>query len=185
MILDALQCFTRDPVPANNPTGSFIQTVTATAVSTNVLDYGVISGIPSSAAGGGARDMGVGHYELKLLVQTLGGFIGANTLTITIQGAPDNGSGAPGGYVDWWASPAYALATLNTVGARLLEMDFPRPPAGVVVPRFVRLNFTASTAFTGTGGLQAFVLVDRDDAMYNSTNNAIMGGYAPGIVINN
>jgi len=33
------------------------------------------------------------------------------------------------------SSPAYALATL-AAGAKLYEMDMPRPPAGVAIPRF-------------------------------------------------
>ena len=41
-------------------TWSINQAVTVTAVSTNIIDLGVISGVPSSAQGGGARDIGIG-----------------------------------------------------------------------------------------------------------------------------
>ena len=75
------------------------------------------------------------------------------------------------------------LATL-TAGARLYDMDMPRPPAGVAVPRFLQMSYTV--AGTGTGGtIKAFIVIDRHDQMYNATNNAIHGGYPAGIIITN
>src|SRR6266850_459071 len=100
-------------------------------VSTNVIDLGVTSGIPSSASGGGARDIGIGDDPtMKLLVQIIATATsgGAATLQIALQGAVDNGAGAPAAFSTWWTSPAYALATL-AAGARLYDMDMPRPPA--------------------------------------------------------
>lgn len=157
--------------------------------STDVVDLGVGTtanpAIPSNAAGGGARDIGVG-YPQKLLVQitataTSGG---AATLSITIQGAPDDGTGNPGAYASWWTSPVYALATLNQ-GSRLMDMDFPRPPDGVAMPRFLRLLYTVGTAvFTG-GTIFASLVVDRADYAYQGADNSIRGGYPPGIAIAN
>ena len=72
-----------------------------TQVSTNVIDLGIASGIPSSANGGGARDMGIGDDPaLKLFAQVTTLFTsgGAGTLAISLQGAPDNGFGAPGAF---------------------------------------------------------------------------------------
>src|SRR5580698_5656974 len=115
--------------------------VAGTYASTNVIDLGVTSGIPSSANGGGARDIGIGDDPaMKLLVQVTTTFTsgGAGTLSVTLQGAVDNGFGAPAAYSTWYASPVYALATL-VAGERLLDMDMPRPPAGIAVPRFLRL----------------------------------------------
>lgn len=178
MYLDALQTFDN---------ASSLAIAAGTQVSSNVLDYGINSGIPSSANGGGARDMGIGDDPaLKLLVQVSTTFTsgGAGTLSVAIQGAPDNGSGAPGTFTTWWVSPAYALATL-AAGARLLNMDFPRPPAGVAVPRFVRLLYTVGAATMTAGAVSAFVVLDRDDQMYNSTNNAIEGGYPAGVTVAN
>jgi hypothetical protein len=41
-------------------------------------------------------------------------------------------------------------------------------------------------AGTGTGGtIKAFIVLDRDDQMYNTTNNAIMGGYPAGVIVAN
>src|SRR6266481_5188384 len=107
----------------------------STINSTNDIDLGVgLVGnqqIPTFAAGGGARDIGIGDDPaMKLLVQisttvTSGG---AATLQVALQGAPDSGTGTEGAFVTWYTSPVYALATL-IAGARLLDMDMPRPPA--------------------------------------------------------
>lgn len=178
MILDALLRF------SNNQS---LAIAVGSTPSTDVIDFGIASGIPSSANGGGKRDMGIGdNPALKLVVQitTTATSGGAGTLAVAIEGAPDNGSGVPGSYIAWWSSPAYALATL-VAGARLLDMDFPRPPAGVAVPRFVRLNYTvASNDLTG-GAIWAGIVLDRDDQMYNSTSNAILGGYQAGLNVAN
>lgn len=178
MILDALQSFD------NNVS---LAIAAGTQPSTNTLDYGITSGIPTSANGGGARDMGIGDDPaLKLLVQIGTTFTsgGAGTLSVAIQGAPDNGSGVPGAFTTWWTSPTYALATLNA-GSRLLDMDFPRPPDGIAVPRYVRLLWTVATATMTAGTASAFVVLDRDDQMYNGTDNSIQGGYPAGINVAN
>lgn len=182
MILDALLQFDN---------AASVAIAVGTQASTNVIDFGLgtpaAPAIPSNANGGGARDMGIGDDPaLKLLVQVSTTFTsgGAGTLSVAIQGAPDNGSGAPGSYTTWWTSPVYALATL-VAGARLLNMDFPRPPAGVAVPRFVRLLYTVGTATMTAGAVSAYLVLDRDDQMYNSTNDAVLGGYPPGIAISN
>ena len=182
MILDALLQFDN---------AASLAIAAGTKASTNVIDFGLGTSanpaIPSNANGGGARDMGIGDDPaLKLLVQVSTTFTsgGAGTLSVAIQGAPDNGSGAPGSYTTWWTSPVYALATL-VAGARLLNMDFPRPPAGVAVPRFVRLLYTVAGATMTAGAVSAYLVLDRDDQMYNSTNNAVLGGYPPGIAISN
>src|SRR5262245_29645984 len=173
MILDGLLQF-------SCPTGD---SPTATGNSTNVVDFHM-AGIPILAAGQGARDMGIGDDPaLKLLVQVTTAFAGLTSLSVALQGAPDDGTGNPGTFVTWWTGPATLLANL-TVGARLYDMDFPRPPAGVPVPRFVRLLYTI--AGTGTGGtIKAFIVLDRHDQMYNASNNAILGGYPPGVSVAN
>lgn len=186
MILDSLLQFDSGYTMLSGSTGAV-----GAHDSTNIVDFGLGSStnpaIPSDANGGGARDMGVGdNPALKLLVQvnttlTSGG---AATLAIALAGAPDDGTGAPGSWTPWWSSPTYALATL-AAGARLLDMDFPRPPAGIAVPRFVKLIYTVGAqAFTG-GVIQSYIVIDRDDQMYNSTNNAVQGGYRAGITVAN
>ncbi len=181
MILDNFQMF--DP-PASPRS---LAQIVGTYASGNTLDYGVISGIPTSANGGGARDMGIGDDPaLKLLVQVGTAFVsaGGGTLQITLQGAIDDGSGNPSTFTSWWASPLYTIAQC-VAGARLLNIDFPRPPQGVAVPRFVRLLYGVATATITAGTLVAGVVIDRDDQMYQSTNNAILGGYQAGINVAN
>src|SRR4030095_1473951 len=173
MILDGLLQF-------SGPNGD---SPTATGVSTNVIDLHLV-GIPVLAAGQGARDMGIGDDPaLKLLVVVTAAFSGLTSLAVALQGATDDGTGNPGTFSTWWTGPSTALASL-TVGARLYDMDMPRPPAGIAVPRFLRMSYTI--AGTGTGGtIKAFIVLDRDDQMYNTTNNAIMGGYPAGVIVAN
>ncbi len=155
----------------------------ATTNSTNVIDLHM-SGIPVLANLQGARDIGIGDDPaLKLLIQVSQAAVGGTNLVVALQGAPDNGSGAPGTFTSWWTSPTYALATL-ALGARLYDMDMPRPPAGVGIPRFLRLAYTATGVFTA-GLLQAFIVLDRMDQAYSGTNNAVMGGYPSGFTVAN
>lgn len=181
MILDALLMF--DPPSAPNN----LAIAVGSQVSGNVLDLGITSGIPTSASGGGARDIGIGDDPaMKLLVQVGTTFTsgGAGTLAIALQGAIDNGAGAPAAFSTWWSSPAYALATLIQ-GARLYDMDMPRPPDGIAIPRFLRLNYTVGGATMTAGTVIAGIVLDRHDQSYQGTQNAVLGGYPPGIVIAN
>jgi hypothetical protein len=173
MILDGLLQF-------SGPTGD---SPTATGVSTNIIDLHLV-GIPVLANNQGARDMGIGDDPaLKLLVQVTTAFAGLTSLAVALQGATDNGAGLPNAFTTWWTGPATPLASL-TAGARLYDMDMPRPPAGVAVPRFLQMAYTI--AGVGTGGvIKAFIVLDRMDQMYNAANNAIHGGYPAGIIITN
>lgn len=184
-ILDAFLQFTGFPA-----TGGIVVTgtnydlpTTGTQNSSNIIDLHM-SGIPVLANLQGARDMGIGDSPaLKMLVQVTTAITGGTSLQVILQGAPDNGSGAPGSYTNWWASPVYAEATL-VAGARLYDMDMPRPPAGVGVPRFLRLGYV-SVGTHSAGALGAWIVLDRMDQMYQSTGNAVMGGYPAGITVAN
>lgn len=178
MILDAFQMFDLPSAPRD------LAQVAGTYASTNVLDYGILSGIPSSANGGGARDMGIGDRPaLKLFAQVSTAFAGGTSLSVTLQGAVDDGTGIPAAFSTWWASPAYLTAALNA-GSQLFSMDFPRPPDGIAVPRFVRLLYTIVGTMTA-GKIIAGVILDRPDQMYQSTDNSILGGYPAGINVAN
>ncbi len=182
MILDGLLLFTTG---AAAPYAIYGDTITATGNSTNVLDLHIV-GLPVLANNYGARDIGIGDDPaMKILVQCLTTFAGGTSLSVVLQGATDNGSGAPNAFSPWWASPAYAVATL-VAGARLMDMDMPRPPAGIAIPRFLRLGYTvAGGPFTGPSVLIGTLVLDRMDQLYNATNNAVMGGYPAGITIAN
>jgi hypothetical protein len=184
MILDNYLRFSGGAGGTGNGDGFTDSPTTGTQFSSNVIDLGVLSGIPSSASGGGARDIGIGDDPaMKLLVQVAVTFLSGTSLQIALQGAVDNGAGAPAAFSNWWLSPAYALATLN-LGSRLYDMDMPRPPDGIAVPRYLRMGYINVGTFTA-GSLQAFMVLDRDDQMYQGTDNSIMGGYPAGIVVAN
>lgn len=184
MILDSALQFTGFPA-----TGGIVVTgtnydlpTTGTQNSSNVIDLHM-AGIPVLANLQGARDIGVGGPALKMLIQVVTTLTGGTSLQVVLQGAPDNGSGAPGSFTNWWASPVYAEATL-VAGARLYDMDMPRPPAGVGIPRFLRLGYV-SVGTHGAGAIYGGITLDRFDQAYNSTNNAVLGGYPAGLTIAN
>src|SRR5262249_41814598 len=104
-------------------------------------------------------------------------------MAVSLQGAPDNGSGAPGSFTTYATGPTVTDANL-IVGTRLLEIDMPRPPAGSPIPRFLKLVFTSSGTHTA-GKVRGAIVLDRHDQVYNGTINSILGGYPPGIAIAN
>lgn len=186
MILDAFLLFT-GVVPAAS-IGNADNTdspTTGTQASTNVLDLHVNSpSIPILANLQGARDIGIGDTPaLKILAVVTVAFVSGTSMSLSLQGAPDNGSGSPGSYATWYTTPVYTEAQL-VVGARLMDMDMPRPPAGIGVPRFLRLSYVTVGTHT-VGKLLAGLVLDRHDQMYQSTNNAILGGYPAGITVSN
>ncbi len=179
MILDALLQFDN---------ASSLAIAVGSQDSANTIDLGITSGIPSSANGGGARDIGIGDDPaMKLLVQVVTAFTsgGAATLAVALKGAIDNGAGAPAAFSTWYTSPTYALATLAVAGNRLMDMDMPRPPAGIAIPRFLKLTYTVAGATVTAGAISSYIVLDRDDQAYASTNSGVMGGYPAGITISN
>src|SRR4051812_33589370 len=84
--------------------------ITVTAVSTNVLDLHGASLIPApSATVKPGRDIGAasGYSQPRLLVQATEAFaaVGAATLQVQVQAAPDNGAGAEGAYATYVETP--------------------------------------------------------------------------------
>lgn len=154
--------------------------------SANVIDLHM-AGIPVLSNLQGARDIGVGdNPALKLFVVVTTTFTsgGAATLQVALQGAPDNGSGVPGSYSTWWTSPAYALASLNA-GSQLYNMDMPRPPDGISMPRFLRMSYVIGTTNFTAGTVAAYIVIDRIDQPYQSTDNSVLGGYPAGVTVAN
>ena len=182
MILDNLLMFDSPLAPRN------LAQVAATYDSTNTLDLHIINGgLPVLSNNQGARDIGIGDDPaMKLFCQVSTTFTsgGSATLQVELQGATDNGSGASAAYSVWWQSPAYALATL-VAGTRLFDMDMPRPPAGIAIPRFLKLSYIIGTATTTEGQVISGIVLDRDDQLYNSTANQTLGGYPAGITVAN
>jgi hypothetical protein len=193
MILDNLLIFTGGTSygVGTLPIG---QAITATATSTNIIDLGpgpTNTALPPSQTTPNVqpiRDIGIGDDPaMKLLVMCLTTFTTGNgNFSVALQGAPDNGSGGAGSFTTYYTSPNYTIAggTLNA-GQRLMDMDMPRPPAGVAEPRFLQMNFTNSGTNFATATIFAAIVIDRHDQVYNATNNAILGGYPAGVVIAN
>lgn len=133
MILDAFNLF------------STAQALTATAVSTNVIDLK------------NARDIGNTGFgpTPDIVVQVISAMLsaGSTTLTITVQGSTDNSS-----WDDMVSSRAIPKASL-TAGA-MFAVKMPPLEPGQSLPRYLRLNYTVAVSdFTG-GTLTAWLGLD-------------------------
>lgn len=180
MILDALYQF--------DPAGTSVAIAAGTQASTNILDLHADAAnmLPDLAANQGARDMGIGdNPAIKLLVQVTTAFASAGstgTIAAAFQGAPDNGSDAPGSYTTYVSGAAYVIPA---VGTRLLNIDWPRPPDGVTggFPRFVRLLYTVAVQTMTAGKVGAWAVLDRHDQPQLAAGT--LGGYPAGITVSN
>lgn len=183
MILDYLLQFTGGVNSPGNSDSATDSPTTGTQTSSNMLDLHISGGgLPVLANLQGARDMGIGDApSLKILVEVTTTFLGGTNLVVNFQGAPDNGSGAAGSFVTYFTGPTVLEASLIQ-GARLYEMDVPRPPPGTPFPRFLSLQYVTSGTHT-SGKLRGFIVIDRHDQPLQS--NAVLGAYPPGIVIAN
>jgi hypothetical protein len=185
MILDAFLTFTGT---GNGATGGITSgqwtdsPTTGTQAASNIIDLGVTSGVPTSANGAGARDIGVGDDPmLKLSVIATAALTGGASLQLQLQGAPDNGSGGQGAYTTMWTSPAILEANL-TAGAQLANVDVPRVIPGQPLPRFLKLNFISGGTH-GAGAVEAQIVLDRDDQIIGTTG--AQSGYPAGITVAN
>lgn len=146
MILDKLLMF------------SNAQALTATAVSTDVIDLGV------------ARDIAPG-YPIKGFVAVITALLsgGATTLQVQVQGSTDNST-----FTTYWESEAIAKASITAAGSRI-DFEMPRPTPGRALPRYLRLNYIAAVADFTAGTITAGLVLDRGDQVY----------YPPGIAVAN
>ena len=177
MILDALLTFTGSGAApfTDSPT-------TGTQTSTNVIDLGVVGGIPNSAAGGGARDLGIGDRpSLKLSIIATTAFLNGTSLQVNLQGAPDNGAGSPGSYTTMWSSPVFAEASLIQ-GAQLANVDLPRAIFEQVLPRYLQLQYVSVGTHTA-GAIEGQIVIDRDDQIIGPAG--AYSGYPAGINVAN
>lgn len=186
MILDALLTFTGTFAGATGgiQSGQFTDLpTTGTQAASNIIDLG-LAGLPTSANGGGARDIGIGdNRAMKLSAIAVGTFAGGTSLQLQLQGAPDNGSGAPGAFTTMWTGPAVLLANLVN-GAQLANVDVPRVIPGQPLPRYLQLNFISTGTFTGGAGLvEAQIVLDLDQQIIGATG--LESGYPAGITVAN
>lgn len=185
MILDNFLTFTGTSNGATGGITSGAQTdapTTGTQAASNIIDLGVTSGVPSSANGGGARDIGVGDNPMLKLSAIVGtAFASGTSLQLQLQGAPDDGTGAAGSYTTMWTSAAIVEASL-VAGAQLANVDVPRVVFGQALPRFLKLNFiTVGTHTAGT--VEANIVIDRDDQIMGTTG--VYSGYRAGVTVAN
>lgn len=185
MIIDSLLLFTGTSQGASGgitSTNTADAPTTGTQVASNIIDLGVTSGIPSSANGGGARDIGVGDDpSLKLLASVGTAFAGGTSMYITLSGAPDNGSGGIGSYTVMWTGPTVLEADLVS-GAALANIDIPMVIPGQVLPRFLKLSFVTDGTHTG-GTVTGGIVLDRFDQI-KGTGGAL-SGYPAGVTVAN
>ena len=184
MILDGLLTFTGTSNGATGGITAGAQTdlpTTGTQAASNIVDLGGPA-LPGSANGGSARDLGVGDDPaLKLSALVTTAITGGTSLQLQLQGAPDNGSGAPGSYTTMWTSAAIAEASLVD-GAQLANIDLPRPAPGQALPRFLKLNFI-SVGTHSAGAIECQIVVDRDDQVLGTAG--VYSGYPAGLTVAN
>ena len=163
---------------------------TGTQAASNIIDLGVVNGLPASAAGGGgARDIGIGDDPaMKLLVVCTQALAGGTNIRVQLQGAPDGGSGTPGSFTTMWDGPTVLLASA-AAGVYLANIDVPRTVPGQATPRYLQLNYISAGTFTwtGSGGIEASIVLDRFDQLFGTPINNVstVGGYPAGITIAN
>ena len=185
MILDALLTFTGT---GNGATGG-IQSgqwtdlpTTGTQNCSNILDLGITLGVPTSANGGGARDLGIGDYPaMKLSIIATAAFTSGATTQFELQGAPDNGSGAPGSWTTMWEQ--VAAVTSAPQGWQFANVDLPRTVFEQVLPRYLQLVCISGGTTNAAGLVEAQIVIDRDDQIIG-TSGAI-SGYPAGITVAN
>lgn len=184
MILDALLTFTGT---GNGATGAPASTqwtdapTTGTQIASTIVDLGVTGGIPTSANGGGARDIAIGDEPaLKLSIMCTVAFTSGTSLQFELDGAPDNGSGAPGAYTVMWQSQAIAEAQL--VAGQMSNIDLPRTVPGQPLPRYLRLRYiTVGTHVTGQ--VEAQIVIDEINQIVGTTG--ALSGYPAGVTVAN
>lgn len=186
MIIDGYLLFTGGGGGIGNGDGATDSPTTGTQVSSNVIDLGLV-GLPASISGGGgggARDIGIGDDPaMKLLVTITKTFTGSSTLAVILQGAPDNGSGAPGTYTTMYTGPTVAAANLQA-GQHLADIDMPRVVPTQALPRFLRLEFVNGGTSTA-GNVEGALVLDRADQIRGTNASGSLSGYPAGINIAN
>lgn len=139
------------------------QALTATAVSTNVVNFV------------DDRDMGIGR-NVELVITGSGTFAsaaGTATLTVQVQYSKDNNT-----YVTAAESDAMTITQLNSALANnqpyLLAMPLPRPKKGTdTAPQYVRLNYVVGTQSFTAGTVSAYLALGRDDVVYYPRNYSV------------
>lgn len=132
--------------------------ITVTAASTNVLDLLA------------NRDLGAGKKKLNLLVDVTTSFTSGTataTLNVQLQGAPDNGSAAPGDYTTLVESGTIGLGQL-VAGSKVAQFDI----ASVLNAIIPAATTTLTTTATSTSATVASATGLLDGQFVNSSGVA-------------
>lgn len=167
MITDALLAFVPAAAPLSLVAGAGVD------IQSNVIDLmgpGVNTTIQNifgnSAQPGQADAMGVGDPVPYISVISGTALATGNSATVSIelQGAPDAGSGVPGTWQVFEATP-FITAAQGAAGTQLCRLNFVPPFPFNERPRFLRLNFNIPAGVNFTAGTIASALVttSRDD----------------------
>lgn len=185
MILDGLLTFTGTSQGATGGISSGAQTdlpTTGTQDASNIIDLGVTLGIPTSANGGGARDMGIGDYPaMKLSAIVIAAFTTSSTIQVQLAGAPDDGTGHQGSYTVMWTQAT--AVTSAAAGFQLCNVDLPRVVFEQVLPRYLKMTFIGGGTTNSTGTIEANIVLDLDQQIIGTTG--AMSGYPAGINVAN
>ncbi len=131
------------------------QAITASAVSTNVIDLGATD-TPKYAANAITRDLGKGN-PIDLRIQVVTDFATLTSLVATVQTSVDEAFTSP---VNVLASPAVPVASL--VAGYVFPIQW--VPRGTLL-RYVRLNYTVAGSDATAGAVTAgfvFASEERD-----------------------
>lgn len=188
MIIDALLLFTGTTNGATGTIGvagtNYDLPTTGTQDSSNILDIGVLNGLPASAVGGGgARDLGVGDDPaMKLLAQVVTTFGGGTDLIVQLAGAPDAGSNTPGSYTTMWAAPAAVVEASLVQGLKLANVDLPRTLGAQVLPRYLKMVFVSTGTHT-SGAVIGAIILDNFHQVVGTAG--VISAYPAGITVAN
>lgn len=128
------------------------QAVTASAISTNVVD--LFAGTASGAVNNTLRDIGTGEdVYLVVSVDVAATAAGAATVTVTLES--DSTADLATSATVHASSKAFALAEM-TAGARLMAIKL---PAGSY-ERYLGVRFTVATGPLTAGAFSAFLTTD-------------------------
>lgn len=131
------------------------QAVTASAASTNSLDFGA-PGTPVGAAGALVLDLGLS--EVEILVQVTEAFAALTSLTVAVQAANDSTFGSPTTLVASQAIPAASLVKGH-------KFRIPAIIPEGATERYIRLYYTVAGVNATAGKVFAGVVASRPAAV--------------------
>lgn len=111
---------------------------------------------------------GVGFPQVFCAVSTTTASTGSSTLTVAIQGAPENATSHGNGLRSSLTFVTYAQTgtiakSLLVAGATIFRINLPARVIGAAPPRFLQMNYTIATADFTSGAVNAALLLDRED----------------------